>query len=60
MTETLSEMHVEAARIQQEIKDYLGLRDEDEVLGILYFGYSDAEMTAVRNIPLEEKIQWNG
>lgn len=31
MTEILSEMHVEAARIQQEIKDYLGLRTSDLV-----------------------------
>lgn len=31
MTETISEMHVEAARIQQEIKDYLGLRTSDMV-----------------------------
>src|SRR4051812_47766351 len=31
MTETISEMHVEAARIQQEIKDYLGLRSSDLV-----------------------------
>lgn len=31
MIETLSEMHVEAARIQQEIKDYLGLRTADIV-----------------------------
>ena len=31
MTETISEMHVEAARIQQEIKDYLGLRTSDLV-----------------------------
>ena len=31
MTETLGEMHVEAARIQQEIKDYLGLRSSDLV-----------------------------
>jgi hypothetical protein len=31
MIETLSEMHVEAARIQQEIKDYLGLRTSDLV-----------------------------
>ena len=29
MIETLSDMHVEAARIQQEIKDYLGLRTSD-------------------------------
>ena len=31
MTDTLSEMHVEAARIQQEIRDYLGLRTADIV-----------------------------
>lgn len=31
MTETMSEMHVEAARIQQQIKDYLGLRTSDIV-----------------------------
>jgi hypothetical protein len=31
MIETTSEMHVEAARIQQEIKDYLGLRTSDLV-----------------------------
>jgi protein tyrosine/serine phosphatase len=38
MTETLSDMHVEAARIQQEIKDYLGLRTSD-----LVFEYSNVE-----------------
>src|SRR5688572_2058179 len=38
MIETLSEMHVEAARIQQEIKDYLGLRTSD-----LVFEYTSAE-----------------
>ena len=38
MTETLSEMHVEAARIQQEIKDYLGLRSSD-----LVFEYTNAD-----------------
>ena len=38
MTETASEMHVEAARIQQEIKDYLGLRSSD-----LVFEYSNVD-----------------
>lgn len=38
MTETVSEMHVEAARIQQEIKNYLGLRSSD-----LVFEYSAGE-----------------
>lgn len=31
MTETVSEMHVEAARIQQEINDHLGVRTADLV-----------------------------
>ena len=38
MIETLSEMHVEAARIQQEIKDYLGLRSSD-----LVFEYTNVD-----------------
>lgn len=38
MIETSSEMHVEAARIQQEIKDYLGLRTSD-----LVFEYSTVD-----------------
>lgn len=29
MTETASDVHVEAARIQQQVKDYLGLRTSD-------------------------------
>jgi hypothetical protein len=36
--ETSSEMHVEAARIQQEVKDYLGLRTSD-----LVFEYSSRD-----------------
>lgn len=38
MIETSSEMHVEAARIQQEIKNYLGLRTSD-----LVFEYSTVD-----------------
>jgi len=38
MIETSSEMHVEAARIQQEVKDYLGLRTSD-----LVFEYSSQD-----------------
>lgn len=38
MIETISEMHVEAARIQQEIKDHLGLRTSD-----LVFEYSTVD-----------------
>ena len=38
MIETSSEIHVEAARIQQEVKNYLGLRTSD-----LVFEYSTQE-----------------
>lgn len=38
MMETASDAHVEAARIQQQIKDYLGLRTSD-----LIFEYSVAD-----------------
>ena len=38
MTETLSGIHIEAARIQQEIKDHLGLRSSD-----LLFEYTSLE-----------------
>ena len=38
MTETLSEMHVEGARIQQEIRDHLGLRSSD-----LVFEYTNVD-----------------
>lgn len=38
MIETASEMHVEAARAQQDIKDYLGLRSSD-----LVFEYSTVD-----------------
>jgi hypothetical protein len=38
MTETVSDAHVEAARVQQKIKDYLGLRTSD-----LIFEFSTQE-----------------
>jgi carbamoylphosphate synthase large subunit len=40
MTETISDAHVEAARIQQKIKDYLGLRTSDLVFE---FGIQDGK-----------------
>jgi hypothetical protein len=38
VTETTSDVHVEAAKVQQQIKDYLGLRTSD-----LIFEYSTVE-----------------
>lgn len=41
------------------MKDYLGLREEDKVLGMLYLGYTDeAPRPGKRVKPLEEKVKW--
>lgn len=41
------------------MQDYLGLRDEDKVLGFLYLGYTEeAPRTGRRLKPLEEKVKW--
>ncbi|NDK56279.1 nitroreductase family protein [Pontibacter fetidus] len=41
------------------MKEMLGLREEDIVLGILYLGYSAKEVpTGKRNVPLSEKVKW--
>lgn len=44
--------------LKQAMKDFLNLMEEDQVLGILYLGYSDANPPAVRNRPLGEKVIW--
>ena len=43
---------------KQAFKSFLELNDEDLVLGILYFGYSEEHPEGKRRIPLEEKIKW--
>jgi nitroreductase len=41
------------------MKKYLGLSEEDMVLGFIYLGYtSETNKTGKRLIPLEEKVQW--
>ncbi|MBV9989586.1 MAG: nitroreductase family protein [Chitinophagaceae bacterium] len=41
------------------MKEYLGLGDEDLVLGLLMLGYSDKPAVAgKRNIPVEQKVVW--
>lgn len=41
------------------MKRYLGLTDEDVVMGLLYLGYSDEkEKEGKRIIPLTEKVKW--
>ncbi|MBC5775087.1 nitroreductase [Pontibacter sp. KCTC 32443] len=41
------------------MKDFLHLREEDVVLGILYLGYSEKEAPAgKRVVPLSDKVEW--
>jgi nitroreductase len=42
----------------QAMKDFLQLRDEDIVMGIIYLGYSDEKTEGKRSIPLDEKVKW--
>lgn len=40
------------------LRDVLGYGDDDQVMGILYFGYADEHPEGKRNTPIEEKITW--
>ncbi len=43
------------------MKNYLGLKDEDQMIGLLYLGYSDKEpKDGERIVPLKDKIEWRG
>ena len=41
------------------MKDYLGLAEEDIVIGLLYLGYTDEPAMPGRRMPVEEKTRWN-
>ncbi|MBS1745545.1 MAG: nitroreductase [Bacteroidetes bacterium] len=41
------------------MKEYFGLNEDDEMIGLLYLGYSDkAPKTGERIVPLDDKIEW--
>lgn len=40
------------------MKEFLHLRDEDIVIGIIYLGYSDEKPEGKRTVPLDEKVKW--
>lgn len=40
------------------MKDFLQIRDEDIVLGIIYLGYSDEHPEGKRQTGIEEKVVW--
>lgn len=46
------------ATLKPGMKEFLGLCADDQVLGLLYLGYSDQHPEGVRKTPLEEKVKW--
>lgn len=40
------------------MKQFLGLGDEDVVMGVLYLGHADHKPGGKRNTPLSEKVTW--
>ena len=46
--------------LQPAMKEYLGLGQEDVVIGILYMGYTDEPARPGRRSPVEEKTRWIG
>jgi nitroreductase len=44
--------------MQPVMKEFLGLREEDVVLGLLYMGYTDERMSPGRRGPVEAKTKW--
>lgn len=41
------------------MKEYLGLGEEDVVIGLLYMGYTDEPARPGRRMPVEGKTKWN-
>lgn len=46
------------AVLQPAMKEYLGLDEEDLMIGLLYMGYTDEPATPGRRTPIEAKTKW--
>ncbi|RYZ95443.1 MAG: nitroreductase [Sphingobacteriaceae bacterium] len=46
------------ATLKPAMKEFLGLADEDQVLGLLYLGYTDQHPEGRRLTPIEDKVKW--
>ncbi len=44
--------------LKPAFKDFLNLGELDQVMGVLYLGYTDVHPEGKRRVPLEEKITW--
>lgn len=42
----------------KEMKEFLGLNEDDIVMGIIYLGYSNSAFEGKRIIPIDEKVVW--
>jgi len=40
------------------LKDFLSLKTEDVIIGMIYLGYSDEETEGKRQSPMDEKVIW--
>ncbi|HET9825476.1 MAG TPA: nitroreductase family protein, partial [Chitinophagaceae bacterium] len=40
------------------LKDFLNLKEEDILMGILYLGYSDEKVEGKRQTEIEQKVIW--
>ncbi|RCH56311.1 nitroreductase [Mucilaginibacter hurinus] len=46
------------ATLKPVMKEFLGLGAEDQVLGLLYLGYTEQRPEGKRVTPVEEKVKW--
>jgi nitroreductase len=44
--------------LKPAMKDFLGLGEEDQLIGVLYLGYANEYPVGERLTPLEEKVKW--
>jgi nitroreductase len=44
--------------LKPALKEFLELGEEDQVLGLLYLGYTDQKPDGRRVTPIEEKVKW--
>lgn len=44
--------------LKPAMHSFLNLRDEDQVMGVIYLGYVDEYPKGVRKVPLNEKVVW--
>ncbi len=44
--------------LKPALHSFLNLRDEDQVMGVIYLSYADEYPKGVRKVPLSEKVVW--